>query len=63
MNKRVLSLGALVAIPLAIATVASPASAQPAAAVPQQVLTPANDKEAHVPIWFTLNIGGSEVGL
>ena len=21
---------------------------------------PANDKEAHVPIWFTLNIGGAE---
>jgi hypothetical protein len=24
------------------------------------VLTPANDKEAHVPIWFTLSIGGAE---
>ncbi|HKE74534.1 MAG TPA: hypothetical protein VKB57_13015 [Acidimicrobiales bacterium] len=23
-------------------------------------LTPANDKEAHVPIWFTLSIGGAE---
>jgi hypothetical protein len=23
-------------------------------------LTPANDKEAHVPIWFTLAIGGAE---
>jgi hypothetical protein len=22
--------------------------------------TPANDKEAHVPIWFTLSIGGAE---
>jgi hypothetical protein len=60
MHKKVLSLGALAAIPLAIATVASPASAHSEAAVPQRFLTPANDKEAHVPIWFTLQISGAE---
>lgn len=60
MHKGLLSLGVIVAIPLAIVTATSPASAHYEAALPQQVLTPANDKEAHVPIWFTLSIGGAE---
>ena len=61
MHKRLLSLGVAAAIPLLLAAaVTSPASADEDAARPQVSVPSANDKEAHVPIWFTLHIGGPE---
>jgi hypothetical protein len=59
MNKTRLSLGVAVAVPLLLAAATSPASAHDDAPRSRWV-TPANDKEAHVPIWFTLSIGGAE---
>jgi hypothetical protein len=62
MHKSLLSLGVAAAVPLLVAAAAaSPASAHDGAARPAgRWVTPANDKEAHVPIWFTLSIGGAE---
>jgi hypothetical protein len=62
MHKSLLSLGLAAAVPLLVAAAAaSPASAHDGAVRPtSRWVTPANDKEAHVPIWFTLSIGGAE---
>ena len=61
MHRSLLSLGVAAAIPLLLAAVAtSPASADDDAVRPERRVTSANDKEAHVPIWFTLHIGGAE---
>ena len=61
MHRSLLSLGVAAAIPLLLAVAAtSPASADDDAASPQRSVTSANDKEAHVPIWFTLHIGPAE---
>jgi hypothetical protein len=51
-HKSVLSLG--------VAPATSPASADDDAVRPERRVTSANDKEAHVPIWSTLSIGGAE---